>query len=81
MPMCGVIVERDPEHVEPVVAEVSPHLDVDATSGGSDWVVTAEGAVRVAMAAAKQGFQPVHVSNDAVLSGARTRLPGRVLPA
>ncbi|AZQ39324.1 NAD-dependent epimerase/dehydratase family protein [Streptomyces cyaneochromogenes] len=62
---------RDPERVEAVVAEAGPRLIVNATSGDSDWAVTAEGPVRLALAAAKYGCRLVHVSSDAVFSGAR----------
>ncbi|TXS63795.1 sugar nucleotide-binding protein [Streptomyces sp. sk2.1] len=62
---------RDPERVEAVVAEVGPRFVVNATSGESDWAVTAEGPVRLAMAAAKHGCRLVHVSSDAVFSGTR----------
>jgi dTDP-4-dehydrorhamnose reductase len=39
----------------------------------SDWAVTVEGPVRLAMAAAKHGCRLLHVSSDAVFSGARVR--------
>ncbi|MEV7384012.1 SDR family oxidoreductase [Streptomyces lydicus] len=71
---------RDPERVEAVVAEAAPRLVVNATSGGSDWAVTAEGPVRLAMAAAKYGCRLVHVSSDAVFSGARVRYDESCLP-
>lgn len=61
---------RDPGTVEAVVAEVSPRVVVNASSGKADWKVTAEGPVRLAMAAAKSGSPLVHVSSDAVFSGA-----------
>lgn len=56
--------------VEAVVAGVAPRVIVNATSGGADWAVTAEGPVRLAMAAAKYGSRLIHVSSDAVFSGA-----------
>ncbi|MEU8935430.1 sugar nucleotide-binding protein [Streptomyces sp. NPDC048409] len=71
---------RDHERVEAVVAEVAPRLIVNATSGGADWAVTAEGPVRVAMAAAKHGCRLVHVSSDAVFSGARVHCDESCLP-
>jgi dTDP-4-dehydrorhamnose reductase len=40
----------------------------------SDWAVTVEGPVRLAMAAAKHGCRLLHVSSDAVFSG-RPRSP------
>lgn len=65
---------RDPGTVEAVVAEVSPRVIVNASSGKADWKVTAEGPVRLAIAAAKSGSRLVHVSSDAVFSGA-ARVP------
>ncbi|MFE6158119.1 SDR family oxidoreductase [Streptomyces sp. NPDC056486] len=71
---------RDPERVEAVVAEVGPRLIVNATSGGSDWAVTADGAVRLAMVAARYGSRLVHVSSDAVFSGTRVHYDASCLP-
>jgi dTDP-4-dehydrorhamnose reductase len=76
---------RDPERVDAVVAEMAPHLVVNATSGDSDWAVTAEGPVRLATATAQHGSRLVHVSSDAVFSGSRvhydeTDLPDPVTP-
>ncbi|MFH8680702.1 SDR family oxidoreductase [Streptomyces lydicus] len=71
---------RDPRSVGAVVAEVAPRVVVNATSGGSDWVVTAEGPVRLALAAAKYGCRLVQVSSDAVFSGARVHYDESCLP-
>lgn len=71
---------RDPERVEAVVAEVSPRVVVNASSGGADWSVTAEGSVRLAMAAEKSGSRLIHVSSDAVFSGARVHYEESFLP-
>ncbi|EFL21234.1 putative polysaccharide biosynthesis protein [Streptomyces himastatinicus ATCC 53653] len=71
---------RDPERIEAVVAEVGPLLVVNATSSASDWAVTAEGPVHLAMAAAKSGCRLVHVSSDAVFSGARVHYDESCLP-
>lgn len=71
---------RDPERVEAVVAEVSPRVVVNASSGGADWSVTAEGSVRLAMAAEKSGSRLIHVSSDAVFSGARVHYAESCLP-
>ncbi|MGQ4389191.1 SDR family oxidoreductase [Streptomyces sp. SAS_270] len=71
---------RDPERVEAVLAESAPHVVVNATSGGSDWAITAEGPVRLAMAAAKHDCRLVHVSSDAVFSGARVHYDESCLP-
>lgn len=61
---------RDAGRVDEVVAKVAPHVVVNATTGGSDREVTADGAVRVAAAAARYGCRLIQVSSDAVFSGA-----------
>ncbi|MER7846156.1 sugar nucleotide-binding protein [Kitasatospora sp. NPDC096077] len=71
---------RDPDRIEAVMAEVKPRVVVNATSGGPDWTVTAEGPVRLAMTAAKHGSRLVHVSSDAVFSGARVHYDESCLP-
>ncbi|MEU3342999.1 sugar nucleotide-binding protein [Streptomyces sp. NPDC006668] len=71
---------RDSERIESVVAAASPCLIVNATSGGSDWTVTAEGPVRLAVAAAKYGCRLVQVSSDAVFSGTRVHYDESCLP-
>ncbi|MDT0462298.1 SDR family oxidoreductase [Streptomyces gibsoniae] len=71
---------RDPARVAGVMADVAPSVVVNASSGGADWAVTADGAVHVALAAAEQGCRLVHVSSDAVFSGARVRYDERCLP-
>src|SRR4051794_23094921 len=62
---------RDSARLDAVMSEVSPRLVINASSGGADWAVTAQGSVRLAMAAAEHGVRLVHVSSDAVFSGAR----------
>lgn len=71
---------RDPERVTGVVKDVAPSMVVNLASSDSDWAITADGAVRVAMAAAEQGARLVHVSSDAVFSGARDRYDETCLP-
>lgn len=71
---------RDPRRIDAVMAEVGPHLVVNASSGNADWAVTAEGPVRLAMASAKHGIRLVHVSSDAVFSGARVHYDESCLP-
>jgi len=71
---------RDPGRVDAVMAEVRPHLIVNASSGGADWAVTAQGPVRLAIAAAKCGSRLVHVSSDAVFSGSRDHYDETCLP-
>ncbi|MFD3875067.1 SDR family oxidoreductase [Streptomyces sp. NPDC058623] len=62
---------RDPSRVASVIADVAPSVVINASSGQADWAVTADGAVRVALAAAGAGCRLLHVSSDAVFSGAR----------
>ncbi|KUL37901.1 dTDP-4-dehydrorhamnose reductase [Streptomyces sp. NRRL F-4489] len=64
---------RDPAQLTALLGEVAPAAVINASSGQADWAVTAEGAVRVAQAAVRQGCRLVHVSSDAVFSGARVR--------
>ncbi|MEV4505416.1 SDR family oxidoreductase [Streptomyces klenkii] len=71
---------RDTERLEAIMAEVRPHLVINASSGGADWVVTAEGPVRLAMVTAKYGSRLAHVSSDAVFSGARVHYDETCLP-
>ncbi|MER5616365.1 sugar nucleotide-binding protein [Streptomyces sp. NPDC002215] len=71
---------RAPDRVEAVVAEVGPRVIINATSSRSDWAVTAEGPVRLAMAAAKYGSRLIHVSSDAVFSGTRVHYDESCLP-
>jgi dTDP-4-dehydrorhamnose reductase len=71
---------RDPGRVDEVMTEVSPHLVVNASSGEADWRVTAQGPVRLAIAAAKSGCGLVHVSSDAVFSGSRVHYDETCLP-
>lgn len=72
---------RDPERIEAVLAEAGhPRIVVNASSADADWAVTAEGPVRLAMATAKYGCRLVHVSSDAVFSGARVHYDETCLP-
>ncbi|MCF3105361.1 sugar nucleotide-binding protein [Streptomyces roseoverticillatus] len=71
---------RDPERLDAVMAEVSPHLVINASSRKADWAVTAEGPLRLAKATAKYGSRLIHVSSDAVFSGARVHYDETCLP-
>ncbi|MFE5210916.1 SDR family oxidoreductase [Streptomyces sp. NPDC056600] len=62
---------RDRSALDRVLDEMRPDTVVNTAYRQADWGVTAEGAVRVAMAAAERGLRLVHVSSDAVFSGAR----------
>ena len=71
---------RVPGQVDAVLAAVAPHAVVNVTSGGSDWAVTADGAFRVVAAAARHGCRLVHLSSDAVFSGAHSPYDETCLP-
>ncbi|WP_328875956.1 sugar nucleotide-binding protein [Streptomyces sp. NBC_00287] len=71
---------RDPARVARVIADVTPSVVINASSGGANWAATADGAVRVALAAAEQGCRLVHVSSDAVFSGADIHYDESCLP-
>jgi dTDP-4-dehydrorhamnose reductase len=60
---------RDRAAVAALVASVGPDVVVNAAYQQADWVVTADGAMHVAAAAAKGGARLVHVSSDSVFSG------------
>ncbi|MEU9545808.1 sugar nucleotide-binding protein, partial [Streptomyces mirabilis] len=55
-------------------------LVVNASSVKDDWAVTAQGPVRLAMAAAKYGSGLIQVSSDAVFSGAGVMYDETCLP-
>ncbi|WP_217247100.1 sugar nucleotide-binding protein [Streptomyces sp. AC602_WCS936] len=71
---------RDPWLVDAVLAEVRPRVVINVSSGAADWAITAQGPVRLAMAAAKHGIRLVHVSSDAVFSGSRVHYDESSLP-
>ncbi|MGW6356295.1 SDR family oxidoreductase [Streptomyces sp. NPDC055092] len=77
---------RDVGSMDAVMAEVNPRFVMNASSGGADWAVTAEGPLQLAMVAARYGTRMVHVSSDAVFSGAgrvhydESALPDPVTP-
>ncbi len=48
---------RDPLRLEEVLETVAPAVVINATSGGADWAVTAEGGIRLAQAVAGQGIR------------------------
>ncbi|WNI20097.1 SDR family oxidoreductase [Actinacidiphila sp. ITFR-21] len=71
---------REPVHIARVMADVAPSVVVNASSGKSDWAVTADGAARVALAAAERDCRLIHVSSDAVFSGSADRYDESRLP-
>ncbi|GLX22475.1 dTDP-4-dehydrorhamnose reductase [Streptomyces lavendulae subsp. lavendulae] len=72
---------RDTLRLEEVLDTVAPTVVINASSGGADWAVTAEGGIRLAQIAAGRGIRLVHVSSDAVFSGTgRERYDESCLP-
>lgn len=77
---------RNSANLQEVLDAVSPTAVINASSGGAEWEVTAEGGMRLAQAAAQRDIRLVHVSSDAVFSGRReglydeTCLPDPVTP-
>jgi len=60
---------RDAELVASVITAVAPQVVINAAYRQDDWTITADGAVRLARAAASAGARFVQVSTDAVFSG------------
>ncbi|MFF5713887.1 sugar nucleotide-binding protein [Streptomyces sp. 62] len=60
---------RDPTRLRELLDAVEPSAVINASSGGADWAITAEGGVRLARTAAERGIRLVHVSTDAVFAG------------
>ena len=61
---------RHRDDVRKLALQVRPDVVVNAAYRQSDWETTADGSVHVALAAAVVGARLVHVSSDAVFSGA-----------
>ncbi|GIF05231.1 dTDP-4-dehydrorhamnose reductase [Actinoplanes siamensis] len=76
---------RDRAAVARLVGEIEPEVIVNAAYQQADWVTTAEGAMHVAAAAALARARLVHVSSDAIFSGAagsydETAVPDPITP-
>ncbi len=71
---------RDTGSLDALMSEVRPQLVLNASSGSAHWPTTAEGPIRLAMAAAKYGTRIVHVSSDAIFSGAHVHYDESSLP-
>jgi dTDP-4-dehydrorhamnose reductase len=64
---------RNRDDVTDLVVAAGPDVVVNAAYRQSDWAITADGATHIALAAAAVGARLVHVSSDAVFSGAAAR--------
>ncbi|MFI9311331.1 SDR family oxidoreductase [Streptomyces triculaminicus] len=71
---------RDAGRLDAVMAEIGPQVVINTSSRRADWAVTALGPVQLAKAAAQHGSRLVHVSSDAVFSGARVHYDETCLP-
>ena len=71
---------RRREDVTALALDVHPGVIINAAYRQSDWETTADGAAHVALAAAAAGARLVHVSSDAVFSGAAPGCDESCLP-
>jgi dTDP-4-dehydrorhamnose reductase len=71
---------RRREDVTALALDARPDVIINAASQQSDWETTADGAAHVALAAAAAGARLVHVSSDAVFSGAADAYDERCRP-
>lgn len=70
---------RDAE-ITRTLEKVQPDVVINAAYRKADWAITADGAIRLAMAATKYGSRLVHMSSDAVFSGSDVRYDESALP-
>ncbi|MCF3172263.1 sugar nucleotide-binding protein [Streptomyces sioyaensis] len=61
---------RRSEEITPALRETQPDVVINAAYRKADWTTTADGAICLATAAAQHGSRLVHVSSDAIFSGA-----------
>ena len=71
---------RDPAAVLRLMQRVRADIVVHTAAGREDWRAMADGAAHVAVAAAALGVRLVHVSSDAVFSGAEIDYDETALP-
>ncbi|CAL9343828.1 dTDP-4-dehydrorhamnose reductase [Nocardiopsis dassonvillei] len=71
---------RDRDAVTDLLCRVRPDTVVNTAYRYGDWAVTADGAAHAALAAAAAGARLVHVSSDAVFSGAADSYPETAPP-
>lgn len=79
-PTWHVLDARDLAQAVGLMAALNPDVVVNAAYQQADWASTADGAAHVALAAASVGARLVHVSSDAVFSGAERRYYETALP-
>ncbi len=71
---------RQSEDVTRALGETRPDAVINAAYRQADWATTADGAIRLAMAAVQFGSRLVQVSSDAVFSGADVRYDESATP-
>ncbi|QHC32690.1 SDR family oxidoreductase [Streptomyces sp. HF10] len=71
---------RRPEQLASAMDRLRPTTVINTASRAADWATTAEGAIRVAVAARRLDARLVHVSSDAVFSGGRVHYDESALP-
>ncbi|WP_067168640.1 SDR family oxidoreductase [Microtetraspora niveoalba] len=71
---------RRREDVHALIDAVRPELVVNAAYRQADWTTTAVGAANVALAVSRAGGRLVHVSSDAVFSGAAVHYDETCVP-
>ncbi|MFI7636415.1 SDR family oxidoreductase [Nonomuraea sp. NPDC049400] len=71
---------RSREAVAATVAAFQPEVAINAAYRKADWASTADGAAHVALALSRTGGRLVHVSSDAVFSGAAPRYDEACVP-
>ncbi|MFJ5803794.1 SDR family oxidoreductase [Streptomyces decoyicus] len=71
---------RRSEEITRVLRQTQPDVVINAAYVKADWATTADGAIHLAMAAIQHGSRLVHVSSDAVFSGADVRYDESATP-
>ncbi|OZM80809.1 sugar nucleotide-binding protein [Pseudonocardia sp. MH-G8] len=71
---------RRSEEITSTLGEAQPDVVINAAYRKADWATTADGAIDLAMAATQHGSRLVHVSSDAVFSGADVRYDESAMP-
>ncbi|MGW5685395.1 SDR family oxidoreductase [Nonomuraea sp. NPDC003754] len=71
---------RRREDVDVLIGAFRPEVVINAAFRQTDWTTTATGAAHVALAVSREGGRLVHVSSDAVFSGAAIRYDETCVP-
>jgi dTDP-4-dehydrorhamnose reductase len=71
---------RRSEEITSALRETQPDVVINAAYRKADWATTADGAICLAMATTQHGSRLMHVSSDAVFSGADVRYDESAMP-